>query len=145
MAHDHGIKNGVLVKGELVLAEHGESFARPLADLAPVRFKLAGQDLQKGGFTGAIGPDQAVTVAGGEFDVDVLEDYPLAVGKGDVGCSMKLGPFIRQLTDLGGLVKCGGWTDVGNHNEQMKKATLDPYIKQGVGTIKEPDEDGKED
>jgi hypothetical protein len=66
-------------------------------------------------------------------------------GDGDVGCSMKLGAFIRQLADQGGIVKCGGWTAAPNHNEQMKKATLDPYIKQGSGTVQVSDEDGRED
>ena len=65
-------------------------------DLALVRLDLAGEDLQKGRFAGAVGADQAVAVAGGELDVDVLEDDPLAVGKSDIGgvyhdeCSVKV-------------------------------------------------------
>ena len=38
------------------------------------------EDLEKGGFAGAVGADQAVAVAGGELDVDVLEEDPLAIG-----------------------------------------------------------------
>jgi hypothetical protein len=86
MAHDHGIENGILVKGELVLVEHRYALSRPFANLAPVRLKITCKDLQKGGFTSAVRPYKAVAVARGELDVNVLEDYPLAIGKSYIGC-----------------------------------------------------------
>jgi len=76
----------VLVKGELILVEHGEALSRPLGNLAPIGLKLACKDFQKGGFAGAVRPDQAVAVAWGELDIDVLEDDPLAIGESNIGC-----------------------------------------------------------
>ena len=84
MAHDHGVEDRLLVEGELVLAQHGDALAGADGDLPLVRFHLAGQDLQKGRFAGAVGADQAVAVAGGELDIDVFEDDPLAVSEGHV-------------------------------------------------------------
>jgi len=85
MAHQHGAGDGLVVEGELVLVEIGDAQARADEDLAAVGIALAGEDLEKGRFAGAVGPDQAVAVAGGELDVDVLEDDAFAVGQGDVG------------------------------------------------------------
>lgn len=80
------------------------------------------------------------------FEHDYYYQLPINHhGNGDIGCSMKIGAYIRQLSNQGGIVKIGGWTDISNHNDQMKKATLDPYIKQGSGTTSESDEDGRED
>ena len=84
MAHDHGIENGVLVEGELVLVEHRDALPRAPGNLTPIRLKLTCQDLQKGGFAGAVRPDQAVAVAGGELDIDVLEDDSLAIGESNI-------------------------------------------------------------
>jgi len=86
MAHDHGIENGVLVKGELVLVEHCYALSPSLANLAPISLKLTCQDLQKGGFAGAVCPDKAVAVARGELNIDVLEDDSLAIGESNIGC-----------------------------------------------------------
>ena len=86
MAYDHGIENGVLVKGELVLAEHRDALSPPPGNLATIRLKLTCQDLQKGGFSGAVRPDQAVAVARGELDIDVFEDDSLAIGESNIRC-----------------------------------------------------------
>ena len=86
MPHDDGIEDGLLVKGELVLPKDRHALPRAHDDLALVCLDLAGQDLEKGGFSGAVGADQAIAVAGGELDVDVLEEDPFPVGKGDVCC-----------------------------------------------------------
>ena len=96
VAHQHGLGHRLLVEGELVLVQVGDAFPGPDEDLAFVGVELAGQDLQKGRFAGAVGADQAVAVAGGELDVDILEDDSLAVGKSDIGgvyhgeCSVKV-------------------------------------------------------
>ena len=87
MAHDHGIKNGVLVKGELILVKHRDALSRSLGDLAPIRLKLTCQNLKKGGFPGAVRPYQAVAVARSKLNIDVFEDDPLPIGESNIGCS----------------------------------------------------------
>ena len=42
-------------------------------DLAAGGFQITGENPQKGGFSGAISADDAVTVAGEELEVNVLE------------------------------------------------------------------------
>ena len=64
--------------------QHGDPLPRADGDIPVIRLDLAGEDLQEGGFAGAVGADEAVAVARGELDVDVLEDDPFAIGKGDV-------------------------------------------------------------
>ncbi len=87
MAPDHGIENSVLVKGELVLVEHRDALSSPPGNLAPIRLKLTCHNFQKGGFSGAVRPDQAVAVARSKLDIDVLEDDPLAIGESNIGYS----------------------------------------------------------
>ena len=82
---DNRVEHGLLVVDELVLLEHGDALPRADGHLALIRFLLAGEDAEKGRLAGAVGADQAVAVAMGELDVDVLEDDALAVGQGDVG------------------------------------------------------------
>ncbi len=84
MPHDHGIEDGVLVEGELVLAQHRNALAGADGNLPLVGLGLAGENLEKGRFPRAVGADQAIAVAGGELDVYVLEDDALAVGESDV-------------------------------------------------------------
>src|SRR6185369_5316209 len=86
MPHDDGVEDRFLVEGELVLPEDRHAFPWSHEDFALVRLDFAGQDFQEGRFSGAVGPDQAVAVAGGELDVDVFEEDPLAVGESDIGC-----------------------------------------------------------
>ena len=85
--HDDGVEDRLLVEGELVLPQHRDPLAGADDDLPLVRLDLAGENLQKGRLAGAVGADQAVAVARGELDIDVLENDPLAVGKGDIGCA----------------------------------------------------------
>jgi len=101
VAHEYGIENRVLIKSKLVLVEHGDPLFRPLADLAPVRLKLTGQDLQKGGFAGAVGAYQPVTVAGDKLDIDVLENHFLAIGESNIGCSYHYGFLIVKKNTTG--------------------------------------------
>lgn len=50
-------------------------------------------------------------------------------GKGAIGGSMKIGPYLRQLTDIGGIVKFGGWTDDQNYDALISKAMKgDDYL-----------------
>ena len=86
MTDQHGVGGGFLFKGELVLAEHCNTLAGADKNIPFVRVEPAGQDLQESGLPGTVGADNAIAVAGGEFNIDVFEDNPLAIGKGDVRC-----------------------------------------------------------
>jgi hypothetical protein len=86
MAHDYGIENGVLVKGELILVEHRYALSRPFANLAPIWHKLPCQYLQKSGFASAVRPYKAVAVSRDKFDINVLEDDLLTIGESYIGC-----------------------------------------------------------
>ena len=79
MAENDGVKHGVLIKSELVLLEHGNALLWPLGDLTPVWLKSTCQNFQKGRFPGTICPNEAIAVAGGKFDIDVLENNPLPI------------------------------------------------------------------
>ena len=52
--------------------------------LAGGRVDLTGKDLQKSGFSGSIRANDAITVAGSEFQIDLLEQYAFAVAEGKV-------------------------------------------------------------
>ena len=82
VAHDDGVEDALVVEGVLVLAQDAELFGA--GDGAPVGgFDVARQDLHEGGLAGAVGAGEAVAVAGGEFDGDVIEKGARAVGFGD--------------------------------------------------------------
>ena len=87
MAHDHGVDHRLFVKGEVVLTEHGNALAGAGGDVTMIRLLFPGQDLEEGGLACAVGADQAVAVARGELDVDVFENYSLAIGKRDINGS----------------------------------------------------------
>jgi hypothetical protein len=46
---------------------------------------LSGKYFQESGFTGAVCPDQAITVAGSKLDIDIPEDNSLAIGERNIG------------------------------------------------------------
>ena len=58
-------------------------------------------------------------------------------GNGELGASMKAGPFLRQL----GIVKFGGWTASENYYAIAKKAHADTYILHRTVAENEPEED----
>ena len=62
-------------------------------------------------------------------------------GKGDIGQSNKIGPYLRQLTDVGGIVKFGGWTHNLTFKENAKLARADTWVKPPSGTRRENPED----
>jgi hypothetical protein len=59
-------------------------------------------------------------------------------GEGDIGCSMKIGPYLRQLCNLGGIVKFGGWTIA-------KNAHADTHVPKQSGRRREQEEDTADD
>ena len=83
--HDDRVDDRLIIEGELVLAQDRDPLPGADGDLALVLLHIAGKDLEKGRFPGAVGADDAVAVPRRELDVDVFEQHPLAVGKGDVG------------------------------------------------------------
>ena len=62
-------------------------------NLSGIGFDFTGQDLQEGGFARAVGTDEAIAIAGGEFDVDVFEQNAFAKGQGNV-CGADHGSFL---------------------------------------------------
>lgn len=86
VSHDDRMEDRFFVKGEMVLPQYCDPLADAYRDFSLVRFHFAGENVEKGGFSGAVGADEAVTVAGGEFNIYVLENDPLSVGEGDIGC-----------------------------------------------------------
>ena len=62
-------------------------------------------------------------------------------GKGALGASMKIGAYLRQLSDLGGIVKFGGWTDDVNFQEIKNKANKDEVIPYTPNKVEPHSED----
>ena len=72
VAHDDGVDDAIGVKGELVLPQDAE-FARA-DDGAFLGVELAGEDLHKRGFAGAVGAGEAVAAAGDKADTDIFKE-----------------------------------------------------------------------
>jgi len=62
-------------------------------------------------------------------------------GKGYIGGSLKIGPYLRQAVEIGSLVKFGGWTDTKNYRAIAVKAHRDTYIRSACGDLAENEED----
>ena len=84
VALHHDVEHALVLVGELVLVELAEPHARLQHDLAGALLQLAAEDLHEGGLAAAVGADQAVAVAVGELDGDVLEQGLGAELDGDV-------------------------------------------------------------
>ena len=76
--HDDRRQDGIRVERELVLLEDRQSLAFRDGDLACGRVNLSGEDIEERGFARTIGADEAVAIAGGEDDVDLGKEFPLA-------------------------------------------------------------------
>ena len=84
--YDHdGVFHGVVVEGEVVLLQHGQSLARGDDDIALVVLELARKYFQEGRLAGAVRADDPVAVARGEFQVNLFEEGLFGKGKGKVG------------------------------------------------------------
>ena len=73
VAHEYGVDDGKLVEGKVVLTQYREPFARSQRDGTVRGFELVAQDTHEGRFPGAVGSDNAVAVARGELQINVLE------------------------------------------------------------------------
>jgi len=68
----------------MVLLENGQPGLRGDDDLSCVGLNFAREDFQKRRFSCAVGPNEAVAVPRGKFEVDFLEQEALAVGEGNI-------------------------------------------------------------
>ena len=57
----------------MILLQEGETLSRGNDDFAIGGIQLAGQNLQEGRLSCAVGSDKAVAVALGKFDIDIFE------------------------------------------------------------------------
>ena len=72
MSHDDRTQDLDLVEGIVILLEDGETLTRCNVHNAARRLDIAGQKLEEGGFSRAVRADDAVAVAGGELQIDIL-------------------------------------------------------------------------
>ena len=75
ISHDDGIQHRELVIQALVLLEHRHAALGIQDHTAACGLQLAGEDLDKCGFAGAVGADDAVAVARGELQVDARKQH----------------------------------------------------------------------
>ena len=71
--HDDRLQRRKFVKGELVLLEDRDALARVNTDRTGGRVDLAGEDLQEGRLSRAVGANEPIAVAGGKIDGNVRE------------------------------------------------------------------------
>ena len=81
VAHDDSLQNLEIIKLEMVLAKDSHALAGGDHNIAGRRFQFAGEDLEERGFSGSVGADDAVAVAGGKLDIDILKEGLAAIGK----------------------------------------------------------------
>ena len=85
VAHDDSIENRIGVILVLVLLENGQARAGLEKHLAGGRLQLAGENFQKRRLARAVGADDAVAVAGGKLQVDLLKKNTAAKLHGKIG------------------------------------------------------------
>ena len=85
VALHHHIQHALVFVAELVLVQLAEPHAGLQHHFAGARFEVAAQDLHQRGLAAAVGADQAIAVAVGELDRDVLEQRLGVELDGEVG------------------------------------------------------------
>ena len=115
VAHDHRVDHGILLEGELILAQLADTLIGRDRHVAGAGRQAAIEDFHQGRLAATIGADEAVTVAVAELDGNVFEQGLGAKLHGDVCCADHCGVpggkmggarFIpRQAADYTG---CGG-------------------------------------
>jgi hypothetical protein len=83
--HDHGIDHRELLETKLVLVQATDPLIGRDRHVAGAGREAAVEDFHKGGFTAAVGADQAVAVAVTEFDGDIFEQWLGTKLHGDIG------------------------------------------------------------
>ena len=85
VTHDHGVDDGEVFVGELVLAQFTQTHVRLEHHLAAGRLQIAAEDLHEGGLAATVGADQAITVAFAELDGNVFKQRLGAELHRDIG------------------------------------------------------------
>ena len=75
VSHDDGVQHDAIVIEALVLLQDGHALFGRKHHRTACRLQLAGENLDKGGFPGAVGTDDAVAVAGGELKIHPAEQH----------------------------------------------------------------------
>ena len=75
MALDDCVEDREVVKLEVVLFENAHALARTLSHSAVCRAELAAEHTHQRRLAGAVGADDAIAVAGREFQVYILKQY----------------------------------------------------------------------
>ena len=96
IAQDDGVQHRVGIVLEVVLLQDAHALVVRDDDLAGGGLQFPGEDAQEGGLARAVGPDDAVAVAGGELQVHVLEE----------GLAAEVEAQIVD-NDHGGFLSCG--------------------------------------
>ena len=73
VAHDDRVQDCIGIVGKLVLLQNRHPQTGLDGDLSLGCLQLSGEQPQKGRFSGAVGADDAVAVAGEKLEIDVLE------------------------------------------------------------------------
>jgi hypothetical protein len=91
-AHDH-IEHAIVFVAELILIQLAEPHAGLQHDVPRAWFKIAAQHLHERRLAGAVGPDEAVTIAVGKLDGDLFKEGLGAELDGDVGSRKHVCPI----------------------------------------------------
>ncbi|MPN24971.1 hypothetical protein SDC9_172377 [bioreactor metagenome] len=71
----------------MILPQHRDAFAGRDHDFAFVRFDFAGEYLEKRRFSRSVRTDQAIAVAIGKLNIDMLKQRSAAILKGYIVCA----------------------------------------------------------
>ncbi len=86
MPHEHRAKHLIFIIGIVILLQDRDALPRRDLDTALGRFQLPRQQAQQRGFPRPVRADDAVAVARRKFQIDILEQYPLAKLQGQAAC-----------------------------------------------------------
>ena len=87
MTHDNRRQDFIFIKLKVVLLQNGHTFAGRDHDVARGRLQFAGEHLEESRLAGTVGANNAVAVACGKLDVDILKERLSAVRERNIlGC-----------------------------------------------------------
>ena len=124
VAHDDRVHHVVGVVGVLILLEHRHAGLGQDGHLAGGGLQLAGEDFQEGGFTRAVGADDAVAVALGELEIHVGKEGLAAVGQAQIG---NCNHVVLLMIDKNGTLPCGAHYTIDPPRGLEKKWTRPPF------------------
>ena len=83
---DDRVQDDLVIVFEVILFQDRQAFALPDGDLSRGGIQFAGQDFQKGGFSGTVGADDTVAVSFRKFYVYFLKKCLFAKAKRNIAC-----------------------------------------------------------